>query len=88
MGGDSSKHRRRLRFGSKPVTAQDYAALTVSLLTIAGAFIAITRWLVKHYLAELKPNGGSSVKDQVNRLEKRLDEVYSLLLNDSARRKP
>jgi hypothetical protein len=70
------------------MTAQDYAALTVSLITIGGAFIAMTRWLVKHYLAELKPNGGSSVKDQVNRLEKRLDEVYSLLLSNSDRRKP
>jgi hypothetical protein len=70
------------------MTAQDYAALTVSLLTIGGAFIAMTRWLVKHYLQELKPNGGSSVKDQVNRLEKRLDEVYSLLLSNSDRRKP
>ena len=70
------------------MTAQDYAALTVSLLTIGGAFVAMTRWLVKHYLAELKPNGGSSVKDQVNRLEKRLDEVYSLLLSNSDRRKP
>jgi hypothetical protein len=69
------------------MTAQDYAALTVSLLTIGGAFIAMTRWLVKHYLQELKPNGGSSVKDQVNRLEKRLDEVYSLLLSNSDRRK-
>lgn len=32
------------------------------------------RWLVKHYFEEikheLKPNGGSSIKDQVNRLEK------------------
>jgi len=70
------------------MTAQDYAALTVSLITIGGAFIAMTRWLVKHYLAELKPNGGSSVKDQVNRLEKLLDEVYSLLLSNSDRRKP
>jgi hypothetical protein len=70
------------------MTAQDYAALIVSLLTIGGAFIAMTRWLVKHYLQELKPNGGSSVKDQVNRLEKRLDEVYSLLLSNSDRRKP
>jgi hypothetical protein len=70
------------------MTAQDYAALAVSLLTIGGAFIAMTRWLVKHYLQELKPNGGSSVKDQVNRLEKRLDEVYSLLLSNNNRRKP
>ena len=70
------------------MTAQDYAALTVSLLTIGGAFVAMTRWLVKHYLAELKPNGGGSVKDQVNRLENRVDEIYSLLLSDRDRRKP
>jgi hypothetical protein len=69
------------------MTAQDYAALSVSLLTIGGAFIAMTRWLVKHYLQELKPNGGSSVKDQVNRLEKRVDEIYSLLVSNNARRK-
>jgi hypothetical protein len=70
------------------MNAQDYAALTVSLLTIGGAFIAMTRWLVKHYLAELKPNGGSSVSDRISRVETRVDEIYSLLLNDSARRKP
>jgi hypothetical protein len=70
------------------MTAQDYAALAVSLLTIGGAFVAMTRWLVKHYLQELKPNGGSSVKDQVNRLELRIDEIYSLLVSNNARRKP
>jgi hypothetical protein len=70
------------------MTAQDYAALTVSLLTIGGAFITMTRWLVKHYLAELKQNGGSSVKDQVTRLEQRVDEIYSLLLSNNNRRKP
>ena len=70
------------------MNAQNYAAFTVSLITIGGAFIAMTRWLVKHYLAELKPNGGGSVKDQVNRLEKRVDEIYSLLLSDRDRRKP
>ena len=70
------------------MTAQDYAALTVSLITIAAAFAGVTRWLVKHYLAELKPNGGGSVKDQVNRLETRVDEIYSLLLSDRNRRKP
>jgi hypothetical protein len=69
------------------MTAQDYAALTVSLLTIGGAFIAMTRWLVKHYLAELKPNGGSSVKDQVNRLESRIDEIYSILLDTQSTRR-
>jgi hypothetical protein len=69
------------------MTAQDYAALSVSLLTIGGAFIAMTRWLVKHYLAELKPNGGSSVKDQVNRLESRIDEIYLILIENQVIRR-
>jgi hypothetical protein len=88
MGRNQYRNRSGLCSGSQPMTAQDYAALAVSLLTIGGAFIAMNRWLVKHYLQELKPNGGSSVKDQVNRLEKRLDEVYSLLLSNSDCRKP
>jgi hypothetical protein len=88
MGRNQYRNRAGLYLGSKSMTAQDYAALTVSILTIAGAFAAITRWLVKHYLAELKPNGGSSVSDRISRVETRVDEIYSLLLNDSNRRKP
>jgi len=65
------------------MTAQDYAALIVSILTIAGAFAAITRWLVKHYLAELKPNGGSSMNDRMTRVENRVDDIYSLLLENN-----
>jgi hypothetical protein len=64
------------------MTAQDYAALTVSLITIGAAFIAMTRWLVKHYLAELKPNGGSSMNDRMTRVETRVDEIYGLLLEN------
>ena len=61
------------------MTAIDWAALTVSITTIAAAFAGGVRWLVKHYLYELRPNGGGSVKDQVNRLEARVDEIYLLL---------
>jgi len=63
------------------MTAQDWAALAVAISTLIGSFALMIRWLVKHYLEELKPNGGSSVKDQVNRLEARVDQIY-LLLSD------
>lgn len=46
---------------------------TLSILTIVGL---VTRWILRHYLEdvikELRPNGGSSIKDQVNGLEKSL----------------
>jgi hypothetical protein len=61
------------------MSATDWAALIVAVMTILGGFSAAVRWLVKHYLAELKPNGGGSVKDQVNRLESRVDQIYLLL---------
>ena len=61
------------------MSATDWAALVVAVMTILGGFSAAVRWLVKHYLAELKPNGGGSVKDQVNRLEARVDQIYLLL---------
>jgi hypothetical protein len=49
------------------MTAQDWAAFVVALMSITVGMTGAVRWLVKHYLAELKPNGGGSVKDQVNR---------------------
>lgn len=61
------------------MSAIDWAGLAVAIMTLLGGFSAAVRWLVKHYLAELKPNGGGSVKDQVNRLESRVDQIYLLL---------
>jgi H+/Cl- antiporter ClcA len=60
--------------------AQDYATIAVAVMTIIGGFAAGVRWLVKHYLNELKPNGGSSVKDSVARLERQVEEIYRILL--------
>jgi H+/Cl- antiporter ClcA len=61
--------------------AQDYATVAVAVMTIIGGFAAGVRWLVKHYLNELKPNGGSSVKDSVARLERQVEEIYRILLS-------
>ena len=61
------------------MTATEWAGFAVAIMTLFGGFTASIRWMVKHYLNELKPNGGSSVKDQVNRLESRVDQIYILL---------
>jgi hypothetical protein len=58
----------------------DYATIAVAVCTIIGGFVASVRWMVKHYLNELKPNGGSSVKDSVSRLERQVEEIYRILL--------
>ena len=70
------------------MTVEDWARLiltTLSILAIVGGGI---RWLVKHYLNELKPNSGSSLKDSVNRLEEdhkrltdKVDHLYEILID-------
>ena len=74
------------------MTANDWAGLVLAFASITGSLAIAVRFLVKHYLAELKPNGGSSIKDRVGEIEKkidklenRVDEIYALLV--AAKRK-
>jgi hypothetical protein len=62
------------------MNATDWAALIVSIIAIVGAFAGVVRWLVKHYLYELKPNSGTSLKDSVTRLEDKVEILYQILL--------
>lgn len=62
------------------MTPADWAGLIVSVISIVVAFMAAIRWLVKHYLNELKPNSGSSLKDSVNRLEGQVSEIMRILM--------
>jgi len=57
------------------MSVQDWAALILSVLTIVGIMAGGIKFLVKHYLVELKPNSGSSMKDQISRLEQRINEA-------------
>jgi hypothetical protein len=65
------------------MSSANWAGLIVSIIAIVSAFAGSVRWLVKHYLYELKPNGGSSVKDSVVRLERQVEEIYRILLNSN-----
>jgi hypothetical protein len=62
------------------VNLQNWAGLIVSIIAIAGAFAGSVRWLVKHYLYELKPNSGSSLKDSVIRLEEKVEILYQIMI--------
>lgn len=62
------------------MTPADWAALAVSISTLLGALALGVRHLVKHYLSELRPNGGSSVKDQVNRLEEKVEFLTTFVI--------
>ena len=57
----------------------DWAGFIVALISILGSTALGVKWLVKHYLNELKPNGGSSMKDKVNALEHKVDLLTELV---------
>ena len=46
----------------------DWASLGAAVTAVLTGFGLFTRWIVKSFLMELKPNGGSSLSDKV-RLE-------------------
>jgi hypothetical protein len=81
------------------MSLEAWIGTTVGILTIITSVSLGIKWLVKHYFdeikAELKPNSGSSLKDQVIRLERemelanqkrrdmsnKLDHMYEILLD-------
>ena len=70
------------------MTAQDWAGFILTLKSILGAVGLVGRWIVKKYvediLSELKPNSGSSMKDQVTRLEDKMDKVFDMMIEHLA----
>lgn len=71
----------------------DWATTVSGGLALLAAIWAIhrfvTRALIRDYLSELRPNGGSSMKDKVttietkvNKLENRIDQIYLLLITE------
>jgi hypothetical protein len=60
-----------------------WASDVLALIGILGALATVAAFWIRHEVkknlteikAEFKPNGGGSLKDQVNRLEKRHDEI-------------
>ena len=65
------------------MTSTDWAALAVAISTLVGSFALMIRWMVNHYLSELKPdgNGGHNLEGRITRLETRVDQIYLLLSN-------
>ena len=61
------------------MTPGEWVALAVGVCAVCTSLLVVLRFLIKSYLVELKPNSGSSMKDQLTRLEQRVDDLYSLM---------
>lgn len=61
------------------MSALEWAGFAAGVTTTLIGVLAAMRWLVKGWLNELRPNSGTSLKDQVTRLEQRLDELFIVM---------
>ena len=61
------------------MTPNEWVGLSVGVCAIASTLLLAPRWVIKSYLQELKPNSGSSMKDQLTRLEQRVDDLFILI---------
>lgn len=57
------------------MTPNEWTAVGGLALAVLTAVYSTMRFMVKSIMRELTPNGGSSLKDQVSRIEARLDQL-------------
>jgi hypothetical protein len=57
----------------------EWAGFGAGVIAVLSAVLVGLRFLVKGWLNELRPNGGSSMKDQLTRLEQRVDDLFVLI---------
>jgi len=57
----------------------EWAGFGAGVCAVLTSLLVGLRFLIKGWLNELRPNGGSSMKDQLTRLEARVDELFSLM---------
>lgn len=65
------------------MTPNEWAAVTGGVIAITTAAYSVIRMLIKNVLHELQPNSGKSLKDQVTRIEARVDKLFELLTEKS-----
>ena len=58
------------------MTAGEWAGFGAGIIAVLSGGLIGLRFLVKGWLNELRPNGGLSMKDQLTRLEKRVDDLF------------
>jgi hypothetical protein len=61
------------------VSPNEWVGIGVGVCAILTSLLVGLRWVIKSYLSELKSNGGSSLRDSIDRLEKRVDDLFLIM---------
>ena len=65
------------------MSVADWSTTISGVLAVTVAAGASIRWVIKHYLSELKPNSGSSMNDRLTRIETKVEIIYDLITKDN-----
>jgi hypothetical protein len=69
------------------MNSTEWIALIVCLITACGAIYSAVRFLVKSIMRELLPNGGNSMRDELQALSVRVDQIYLILIDTPKNRR-
>jgi hypothetical protein len=61
------------------VSPAEWAGVGAGVCAVLTSLLVGLRWVIKGWLNELRPNGGQSMKDQLTRLEGRVDDLFILI---------
>ena len=61
------------------MSPSEWAGFGAGVMAVLSGVLIGLRFIVKGWLNELRPNGGQSMKDQITRLEKRVDDLFTLI---------
>ena len=61
------------------MSPNEWAGMGVAIATLISSFFFMVRYLVRSIMRELLPNGGNSMRDQISRIEARLDNLYAIM---------
>lgn len=64
------------------MTPNEWAAVVGGVTAGTAAVYSVMRVSVKSILSELQPNSGKSLKDQMTRIESRVDRLYELMIEN------
>jgi len=63
------------------MSVNEWIAVAGLLLAVLAAIYSSMKVIVRSIMTELMPNGGSSLRDQINRIDSRVDILYQKLID-------
>ena len=65
------------------MTPNEWTAVIGGVIATLTAVYSVLKMLIKSIVYEMRPNSGQSMKDQITRIEARIDRLYEIMTQES-----